>query len=92
MRSLLIGIIFLLGCNVSDPKELKTIDSLNSIIKIDSIRYDSLLTICREQKTLINFTAQKCHKYASIVQNNPTQSIFIVNWIDRSFQWKDNIK
>ena len=87
MRRLFIGLIFVFGCNASNPKDIKIIDSLNMIIKIDSIRYDSLLTKHKEQKTLINFTALKCHKYAVIVQKNPSQSVFIVNWTDRSFQW-----
>ena len=65
---------------IVDDKNKKVIDSLKVVV-------DSLNAKVRQQKILIKFTAEKCHKYAVIVKKNPSQSVFIVNWIDRSFQW-----
>lgn len=63
------------------------IDSLTvSLQRVTFVR-DSLQTKLTQQRILIRFTAEKCHRYATIVKNKPTQSIFIVNWIDRSFLW-----
>jgi len=78
------------SCGPRDlPKERKTIDSLQAVIRMDSLQIDSLTSKLRERNILIRFTAAKCHKYALIVKKNPNQSVFIVNWIDRSFQWID---
>ena len=68
-----------------------TIDSLKTVVNTGIYISDSLKLELRRQKILINFTAQKCHKYAAIVKKNPTQSVFIVNWIDRSFKWIDEL-
>jgi hypothetical protein len=57
-----------------------------------SVAYDSLYTAHQEQKILIRFTAEKCKKYAKIVKRDPSQSVFITNWIERSFQWTEELK
>lgn len=96
MRKMIIVVTLalLLGCG-SDKKDvaiyqLKT--SLDSLSK-ESLRkdyiIDSLSGKYSQQQFLIRFTAQKCKKYASIVRRDPSQSVFIVNWIDRSFQWTE---
>jgi len=63
------------------------VDSLKTILQKDSILINSLYAKIKQQKILITFTAEKCHKYATIVKNKPSQSIFIVGWIDRAFLW-----
>ena len=67
----------------------KTIDSLQIVLHQKSIEIDSLSAKLKQQRTLIKFTALKCHKYAAIVKKSPSQSVFIVNWIDRAFLWID---
>ena len=63
------------------------IDSLQNVISKQTLVVDSLNAKVRQQKILIKFTALKCHKYAAIVKKNPSQSVFIIGWIDRSFTW-----
>lgn len=79
------------------PNKVINVDSVQNIIhnlvveNINNIHTaDSLKSVIRQQKILIKFTALKCHKYATIVKKNPSQSVFIVNWIDRSFLWINN--
>lgn len=49
-------------------------------------KVDSLQNRLREQIVLIKLTELQCKRYAKIVQKNPSQSIFIVGWIDRAFE------
>jgi hypothetical protein len=75
---LFVGIV---GCSHVEESRLKaTVDSLQVVT-------DSLKVELKQQRVLARFTAEKCHRYAVIVRNNPSQSVFIVNWIDRSFLW-----
>lgn len=87
---LFIVIIGLSCCPRNVPNEKIVIDSLKALIQFDSLTIASLSSKLRQQRILIQFTAAKCHKYAVIVQKNPGQSVFIVNWIDRSFQWMND--
>jgi hypothetical protein len=82
MRKVLILLfIGIVGCShVEEQRLQKKVDSLRTVS-------DSLNTEIKREKILIKFTAEKCHKYAAIVKKNPSQSVFIVNWIDRSFLW-----
>ena len=65
---------------ITSQSSQRTIDSLQTVV-------DSLTTKLKQQRILIRFTAEKCHKYAAIVKKNPSQSVFIVGWIDRAFLW-----
>ena len=55
---------------------------------IDSIKTkcDSLQTKYNEEIVLIKLTKLQCQKYATVVQKNPTQSVFIVGWVNRAFE------
>lgn len=55
-------------------------------------RNDSLFSALYDQKILVKLTKEKCIRYAKIVRKDHSQSIFIVNWIERSFQWTEEIK
>ncbi len=55
-------------------------------------RNDSLFNALHEHKILVGLTAEKCKRYAKIVRKDPSQSVFIVNWIERSFQWTEEFK
>ena len=63
------------------------VDSLSSLVAREALTVDSLANELHYQKVMANRTATKCHDYAAIVKKNPSQSIFIVNWVDRAFQW-----
>ncbi len=98
MRKILVGVfIIVTACfqpsnnrPITIPQSSqKTIDSLQTVLHKTSLVVDSLTSKLKQQRILIRFTAEKCHKYAAIVKKNPSQSIFIVGWIDRAFQWVD---
>ncbi len=55
-------------------------------------RNDSLFSALHDYKILTGLTAEKCKRYAKIVRKDPSQSVFIVNWIERSFQWTEEFK
>jgi hypothetical protein len=69
-----------------------TVDSLNRLLVKDTLAIDSLKMFADYEKIMARRTAGKCHDYAVIVKKNPTQSVFIVNWIDRAFQWTQTKK
>jgi hypothetical protein len=82
-KTLILLFVGLVGCSHLEEKRLQaSVDSLKTVT-------DSLRTELKQQRVLTRFTAEKCHRYAVIVKNNPSQSVFIVNWIDRSFLWLD---
>ena len=64
-------------------------DSLAVVSSSQSLIIDSLKSRLVEQTVLIRFTREKCRKYAAIVKKDPSQSVFIKNWIERSFQWTE---
>lgn len=64
-------------------------DSLKILLVKMILTADSLHGRIRQRDVLIRITKLKCNRYANIVKKNPSQSIFIVAWIDRSFQWVD---
>lgn len=64
-------------------------DSLRGVLAYQILVADSLHQRIRQRNVLIRLTKLKCNRYANIVKKNPSQSIFIVAWIDRSFQWVD---
>ena len=63
-------------------------------IKIDSLNLacDSLKNIYNDEIITVRLAKLQAIKYAKIVQKNPTQSPFIVNWITRSFDGTIPIK
>jgi hypothetical protein len=85
------------GCINTQQKKITTdtavtvstniVDSLQTLLQKDSVLISILSAKIKQQKILITFTAEKCHRYALIVRRSPSQSIFIVGWIDRAFQW-----
>ena len=94
MRNLFILIfaLTLSGCvsqaNDQTVKDLVAkIDSVSQIAAHERLTIDSLTNALHYQKTMAKRTAGKCHDYAVIVKKNPTQSVFIVNWIDRAFDY-----
>jgi len=95
MRNTLLSFAFvfiLAGCvqqaNDQTVKDLvATVDSLNVMLIRGTLAIDSLKQFADYEKIMAKRTAGKCHDYAAIVKKNPSQSVFIVNWIDRAFQW-----
>lgn len=84
----------MIGCN--DPAKEIAILKLkneNDSLRARLVSYCDSTQIFREryiqQRKLILLTRAKCRTYAGIVKKNPTQSVFITNWISRSFQWVD---
>jgi hypothetical protein len=48
---------------------------------------DSLTKELNRQTAKMRFTKIRCIDYAKIVQKNPRQSVFIVGWTTRAFEW-----
>lgn len=63
------------------------LDEAQMQIELESHDLDSLGAVLSYHVIMEKRTAGKCHDYAAIVKKKPSQSIFIVNWIDRAFQW-----
>ena len=89
-----ISINYFIGCNqTSDQTYLQhQNDSLKIIIQKDSLYIDSLQAIHKETKRWIVITAKQCQFYAKTVKENPSQSVFIVAWINRAFADTNNMK
>ena len=91
MRNHIIFIVMLwlfIGCTEDSKNNVSTasVDSLITIIKMDSIKIDSLVTHGKAVQVSINFAQLESHRYCEIVRKNPTQAQFITAWIDRQFR------
>ena len=92
MRKYLFILIFLGGCVPSANDKtvsglVATVDSLKGVTSRAQLLTDSLRIELNYQMMMSRRTAIKVHDYALIVQKNPSQSVFIVNWVDRAFQY-----
>jgi len=92
----LIPLIFILffGCDKAlDEKDVaiftlkNRVDSLTVVSERFEFERDSIDAVYKKQTRFIKRTKSYCLSYANIVKKNPTQSVFLPTWIDRSFQW-----
>ena len=86
------GLIVLAGCipqaNEKTVQNLvATVDSLKTVNSHKQVFIDSLRIELSYQEMMARRTAIKVHDYAVIVKNNPSQSVFIVNWVDSAFEY-----
>jgi hypothetical protein len=92
-------VVVCLGCNSTNNDSQKAIDNLQTAtLQKDSLIIllqanhinDSLAFKSYRKKTVA--TRVQCQQYAKAVKNNPTNSVFIVNWTDRAFRWTYSYK
>ena len=85
-RAWIAALILAVACRAPVPA-VATVDRV-CVAARDSLQLvlDSTRSRLREQVVLIRLTEQQAKRYAKIVGRDPSQSRFIVGWMNRAFQ------
>ncbi|MFA5349346.1 MAG: hypothetical protein WC309_03195 [Candidatus Paceibacterota bacterium] len=68
-------------------RELKMIDSLKTVIAQKDSAYNELKNDYKAWITLTFDTENHCLVFAESVKKNPKNTVFIVGWTKRTFNW-----